>query len=689
MDNIYSIFYTGQQNPFGIGTWDSKPKKLKHSSSQPFISNQAKSLPPILSEQIPNEKNNFNYTQISNNNKNQIKLPIIDSRPTSKYKSKKRRNRTNSYDESSYNYDANKNKKELSNFINDINNGIAIRLQNDNFMTQQKLKNIKNDYNEIKILLNNKIEKLEQDQQIQFDNLKYALEQGGSLKMMGAVKNTNGGNNCDLKRAEEEGIIDATRKLPKLLEDKINIINDMKRREKEDEKRLLSQVKKKINEEIKKQKEKDEIRFKREIDEIEQKRENIRQERMRLMEELQNHEIEESESEQINLNSPHNYFQNMNPQVLPPPSIPQIMSPYTFPPNMYPSLNNRNNNKDSTGELLKIFLLKKMFDDKSQTIQNTPQIQPQPQYIPPPYPPQYQQPPPQPQQPITIPQPIILQSPQTAMSPPNIIIQQERSQPQISPQIQPQIIQPQIKYKDIVITKSESIKSEKGIPFVDPLENYLKETKVKKKSYPKEKKKTTAKKTQEYEEEEDEEEEEEEEEDSTPPPIKLKLYDPDNMENTRIINITNNKDNNERIITKKKESQPKKTKTKTKTKDSKLSNKKDSKATKNSKKSTKKKDSKTTKNSKKSDIQNDNKPKDSKQSKKSSSKKPTNSKEPQKDKKKKKDEEEEEYDEEEEEEEDDEEEEEEEDDEEEEEEEDDEEEGEEKKNEGNQRIIKK
>ena len=326
------------------------------------------------------------------------------------------------------------------------------------------------------------------------------LSQMDPAYLAAAVKNTNGGNNCDLKRAEEEGIIDATRKLPKLLEDKINIINDMKRREKEDEKRLLSQVKKKINEEIKKQKEKDEIRFKREIDEIEQKRENIRQERMRLMEELQNHEIEESESEQINLNSPHNYFQNMNPQVLPPPSIPQIMSPYTFPPNMYPSLNNRNNNKDSTGELLKIFLLKKMFDDKSQTIQNTPQIQPQPQYIPPPYPPQYQQPPPQPQQPITIPQPIILQSPQTAMSPPNIIIQQERSQPQISPQIQPQIIQPQIKYKDIVITKSESIKSEKGIPFVDPLENYLKETKVKKKSYPKEKKKTTAKKTQEYEE---------------------------------------------------------------------------------------------------------------------------------------------------------------------------------------------
>ena len=37
MDNLYSLFYTGQQNPYGIGAWDSKGRKLKHSSSQPFL----------------------------------------------------------------------------------------------------------------------------------------------------------------------------------------------------------------------------------------------------------------------------------------------------------------------------------------------------------------------------------------------------------------------------------------------------------------------------------------------------------------------------------------------------------------------------------------------------------------------------------------------------------------------------
>ena len=647
MENIYSVFYTGKPNPFGIGTWDSVPTKLKHSSSQPYISNKSNPLPPILSDQVNNGKNNFNNTQFLSKNNENLKLPIIDSRPASNYRPKKvKRIRTKSSEESSYNYDENKTRKELSNFVKDINKGIAIRLQNDNFIAQQKLNNIKNNYNEIRTLLNNKIDKLEQDQQMQFENLKFALEQSGGLKMMGAVKNANGGNNYDLRRAEEEDIIDATRKLPRLLEDKINVINDMKRKEKEDEKRLISKVRQKVNEEIQKQKEKDEIRYKKEIEEIEQKRENIRQERVKLMEELQNQENEESESDSLsNPNHPPTYGQNMPSQGLPPaailpPQVPPIIQPYPpFLQNMYPPMTNNNNSKDSIGELLKIFLFKKIFDDKPE-VQNAPQVQPQ--FIPTPYPqpqypppPQYQPPPPQPQQPITIPQPIIYQSPPPVVSPPNIIIQKESPQPQ--PQIQPQIVQPPVQYKDIVITKSETIKSEKGIPFVDPLEQYLKETrparkvKSKKKTTKKSIKKSTRKKTTVKEKtEEEEEEEEEEEDDSTPPPIQLKLYDPDNMDNNKVINIS-----------------------KSNIKVSK--NTKDSKAAKKSSK----------KNTKKSTAKKESQPKESKEKKKtSSSKKPSKPKEPEEEKKeeKKPEEEEEEYDEDEEEEEDDEEEEEEEED---------------------------
>jgi hypothetical protein len=137
-----------------------------------------------------------------------------------------------------------------------------------------------------------------------------------------------------------------------------------------------------------------------------------------------------------------------------------------YPP---PPMNN-NNNSDSTSEFLKIFLLKKLFDDKPQVINQSPQV---PQFIPTPYP--QMQPPqiqyqPMPQQPITYPQPIIYQSPAQSANPHNVIIQQDRGQQQI----------PNAQYKDVVITKTESLLSEKGIPFIDPLEEYLEETKSRK-----------------------------------------------------------------------------------------------------------------------------------------------------------------------------------------------------------------
>jgi len=51
------------------------------------------------------------------------------------------------------------------------------KLRNDNIIAKQKINNLKNNYNEMKTLLNNKLEKLELEQQIQVDNLKYTLGQ--------------------------------------------------------------------------------------------------------------------------------------------------------------------------------------------------------------------------------------------------------------------------------------------------------------------------------------------------------------------------------------------------------------------------------------------------------------------------------------------------------------------------------
>ena len=418
MDNLYSKFYTGRTNPFGIGTWDSNfRRRLNHSSSQP----------------------NF-LSQKSSNSKNLILPPVSNKYDNGARKSKQYPTQSSS-SISTYNYDPTRNRKELSNYIKDINYNVANKLQNDNFIAQQKLNNLKNNYNEIKTLLNNKLEKLEHEQQMQFDNLKYALEQGGNLKMMGAVKNANGGNKYDLQRAEEEDIIDATRKLPRILDQKLNeAFGNRRNNNIYGNNRIFSNMtnmRRRVDDELQRQRDIDDMKFKQELDEIEAKRENMRRERKRMLQELQNQEIDELDDPLYLTPPPLPFYQNpynpYNPYMMPPP---YFMPPYN---------NNNNSNHDSTGDLIKIFLIKKLFDD------NKPSQQQQfPQY---PY--QYYpfMMPPQnntgnsKQPSINYPQPIILQSPQYPIQKPLIV--------------------------DGPNKDKEDNDSQKGIPFVDPLEKYL------------------------------------------------------------------------------------------------------------------------------------------------------------------------------------------------------------------------
>ena len=418
MENIYSKFYTGSTNPFGIGTWDSNNKirrKLNHSNSQPYF-----------------------LSQNSSDSKNLI-LPSISSKyDNGAKKSKKYETQTSSFT-SSYNYNTKKNRKELSNYIKDINNSVASKLQNDNFIAQQKLNNLKNNYNEIKTLLNNKIEKLEHDQQMQFDNLKYALEQGGGLKMMGAVKNANGGNQYDLQRAEEEDIIDVSRRLPKLLDEQLSKTYNTKK--KYGSSRLLSKmpdIRRRVDDELSRQKALDDLKFKRELDEIETKRENIRQERNRMLRELQNQDIDDLDDPIYLAQSPSfpppPMYNPYNPYMMPPP----------FPPYFMPPMNNNNNHNDSTGELIKIFLIKKLFDDnKPQSPEKntySPYFYPFYPGMPIPYGNNKGQPI------INYPQPLIVQPPYAPYPNP---------------------------YMQGLKNKDNESESQKGIPFIDPLEKYL------------------------------------------------------------------------------------------------------------------------------------------------------------------------------------------------------------------------
>ena len=305
--------------------------------------------------------------------------------------------------------------------------------------------------------MNNKLEKLEHDQQMQFNNLKYALETGGNLKMLGAVKNANGGNNYDLRKAEREDIIDAARRLPRLLNNKLNLaLGKKKMKDFYEKEKIMSRMGERYDDELKRQRTFDDLRFRKEINEIEAKRESMKRERERMLRELENQELDDLDiSDSLYVPPPPpppmpQYYPNPYMGYMPPPH------PYYMPP---PMNNNGGGKNDSTGDLIKIFLIKKLFDsDKNnESRHNKTSFQQFPAQFP-----QY-------------PMPYF-----PGMMPPQQMYPQiYQAPPGVTPQ-QPIIMQvpPQKQKKE----KNSSEESAEGTPFVDPLSKQINLAKKKSKS---------------------------------------------------------------------------------------------------------------------------------------------------------------------------------------------------------------
>ena len=228
-------------------------------------------------------------------------------------------------------------------------------------------------------------------------------------------------------------IINATKKVPSYLDYKINTaLTNRKLKDELEEKMKISRLKNRLDEELNRQRALDDLKFRRDINEIEAKRENIRLKRRHMLNELKNLDYDDLDS----------------PLYLPPPPLPPPPPYYAFPqPQYYLPPMYTNNNGDSIGELVKFFLVKKLFDESKQ-----PLIYPQ-------YPYQYYP---------GYPFPFIYD--------PNIKKQLSKIKPFSYP-VQPIIIQnpapnPPTKKKQS-INNNIITESQKGIPFVDPLEKYL------------------------------------------------------------------------------------------------------------------------------------------------------------------------------------------------------------------------
>ena len=249
------------------------------------------------------------------------------------------------------------------------------------------------------------------------------------------LRNINFKAKRDNYRAQKKlnHILNETKKLPSLLDYKINsALSNKKLKDELDENIRRSHFRNNLHDELYRQRALDDLKFKRDLDEIEANRENIRLKRRRMINELKNQEFDDLESSLY-----------LPPPLPPPPYYP----PYIPPQYYYPPVYN-NNNGDSIGELVKFFLVKKLFDESKQ-----PFIYPQYPYIPGyPYPFIYDP---------NFKNILSKMKPLTYQMPP-IIIQNP---------VQNTTNKPPTKKKDNnsnIITESQ-----KGIPFVDPLEKYL------------------------------------------------------------------------------------------------------------------------------------------------------------------------------------------------------------------------
>jgi hypothetical protein len=152
------------------------------------------------------------------------------------------------------------------------------------------------------------------------------------------------------KNIQVKKIFDARKRLSRILDYKINSALDNKKlREEYDKKIMMAKMRKSLDEELKRERTLDDIRLQREFDDIEEKRQNMRYIRQKMLRDIKNQEIEDFENSYYNI-----------PRI--PPPLPLFPNPYIIPPQfLIPQVNNNN---DTTGDLFRFLLIKKLLDNE-------------------------------------------------------------------------------------------------------------------------------------------------------------------------------------------------------------------------------------------------------------------------------------------------------------------------------------
>ena len=142
-------------------------------------------------------------------------------------------------------------KNKLNNFMEEINYNIQKKMENDNNIVNYNINAVQSNYDEIKYLLQNKINNLELKQKMDFENLKNELENSAR----------------NIKKEQEDKEYNNSLYGVKMLE------LENKRKNEEKERLFQSEINEHINEEVRKQRELDEMKHQKELDELRRRHE--------------------------------------------------------------------------------------------------------------------------------------------------------------------------------------------------------------------------------------------------------------------------------------------------------------------------------------------------------------------------------------------------------------------------------
>ena len=158
---------------------------------------------------------------------------------------------------------------DIDNAMNNIDNNLNKKLNDKNPLLQDQLNSIENNYYEMKYMLNNKINRLKQNQRTVNDFLKYSLEQDRLQNDINAIKfNKYIKNYRDQNLSEKEYLLNILNKVPGMIENKMNKIYLDEIEENRNQKQFLDNLKNKISMEFQNQRRNDYIKYKRQLNEM-------------------------------------------------------------------------------------------------------------------------------------------------------------------------------------------------------------------------------------------------------------------------------------------------------------------------------------------------------------------------------------------------------------------------------------